>query len=137
MLVLQYEALGTHKHALIALAVLYAVTTAWALYLLLRTLGLRAREAIVPAALLLLFPWTDSTRMWNTAAFDTLAVTFYLLGLVLAIHALRRRSRVLTAGSLALYLAACWTYEVMAIGVLASVAVYLLVAPRREALRRF
>src|SRR4051812_2767940 len=137
MLVLQYEALGTHKHALIALAVLYAVTTAWALYLLLRTLGLRAREAIVPAALLLVFPWCDSTRMWNTASFDTLAVTFYLLGLTLAVRALRSGSRGLTAASLGLYLVAGWTYEVVTIAVLASVAVYLLVAPRRAALRRF
>src|SRR3954471_1142557 len=136
MLVLQYEALGTHKHALIALAVLYAVTTAWALYLLLRTLGLRARKAIVPAALLLLFPWCDSTRMWNTASFDTLAVTFFLLGMVLAIRALRERRRGLHVASLALYLAAAWTYEIVAIGVLAAGAVYLLVAPRRDALRR-
>src|SRR3954449_7393495 len=137
MLVLQYEALGTHKHALIALAVLYAVTTAWALYLLLRTLGLRTREAIVPAALLLVFPWCDSTRMWNTASFDTLAVTFFLLGLTLAVRALRSGSRWLTAASLGLYLLAAWTYEIVAIGVLAAVAVYWLVAPGRAALRRF
>src|SRR3954449_664361 len=136
MLVLEYEALGTHKHAAVALAVLYAVTTAWALFLLLRTLGVHAREAIVPAALLLVFPWCDSTRMWNTASFDTLAVTFFLLGIVLAIRALRERRRGLHVASLALYLAAAWTYEIVAIGVLAAGAVYLLVAPRRDALRR-
>jgi hypothetical protein len=137
LLVLEYKALGTHAHALIALAVLYAVSTAWALFLLLRTLGVRAREAIVPAALLLVFPWCDSTRMWNTASFDTLAVTFFLLGLTLAIRALRSGSRPLTAASLALYLLAAWTYEIVAIGVLAAVAVYWLVAPGRPAKRRF
>jgi hypothetical protein len=137
MLVLEYEALGLNKELFLAVAALFGASTAWALYLLLRTLGVRAREAIVPAALLLVFPWVDSTRMWNTASFDTLAVTFYLLGLVLAIKALRARSRGLTVASAALYLAACWTYEVLAFGVLASVAVYLLVAPRRDALRRF
>jgi hypothetical protein len=136
LLTVQYEALGTHKAALLALAVLYSVSTAWALFLLLRTLGVRAREAIVPAALLLVFPWCDSTRMWNTASFDTLAVTFFLLGMVLAIRALRERRRGLHVASLALYLAAAWTYEIVAIGVLAAGAVYLLVAPRREALRR-
>jgi hypothetical protein len=137
LLVVQYEALGTHKHALIALAVVYSITTAWALFLLLRTLGVRAREAIFPAALLLIFPWCDSTRMWNTASFDTIAVTFFLLGLVLAVKGLRSRSRALTAASLLLYLLAAWTYEIVAVAVLAAVAVYLLVAPRRQALRRF
>jgi hypothetical protein len=136
MLVLEYKALGTHKHLQLAMAVLFAISTAWALYLLLRTLRLRPVEAIVPAALLLVFPWTDSTRMWNTASFDTLAVTLFLLGLVLAVRGLRERRRGLTAASLVLYLVAAWTYEVVAIGVLASVAVHLLVAPRRDALRR-
>ena len=140
MLVLEFEAFGHNKQVMLAIAVLFAVSTAWALYLLLRTLGLRPRDALVPAALLLVFPWTDSTRMWNTASFDTLAVTFYLLGLVIAIRALRappgRRRGLLTAGSLALYLAAAWTYEIVAMAVLASVAVYLLVVPRRDALRR-
>jgi hypothetical protein len=140
MLVLEYEALGLEKPLFLAAAVLFGISTAWALYLLLRTLGLEPREALPPAALLLVFPWTDSTRMWNTASFDTLAVTFYLLGLVVAVRALRsppgRRRALVTAGSLALYLAAAWTYEIVAIAVLASVAVYLLVAPRRDALRR-
>jgi hypothetical protein len=75
--------------------------------------------------------------MWNTASFDTLAVTFFLLGLTLAVRALRSRSRALTAASLLLYLVAAWTYEIVTIAVLASVAVYWLVAPRRDALRRF
>jgi hypothetical protein len=137
MLVLEYEALGLNKELFLAVAALFGASTSWALYLLLRTLGVRALEAAFPAALLLVFPWVDSTRMWNTASFDTLAVTFYLLGLTVAIHALRSPSRAATAVSAALYLAACWTYEVLAFGVLASVAVYLTVAPRRDALRRF
>ena len=141
MLVLEYEALGTHKALFLAVAALFGISTAFALYLLLRTFGFRPREALLPAMLLLVFPWTDSTRMWNTASFDTLAVTLFLLGLVLAIRALRAppgRTRVLlTAGSLALYLAASWTYEIVTIGVLAAVGAYLLVAPPRDALRRF
>ena len=136
MLVVEYKLLGLHKHAFLLVAALFGVATAWALYLLLRTLGLRPPEAIVPSALLLLFPWCDSTRMWNTASFDTLAVTLYLLGLALAVRALRSGSRRLHAASLVLYLLAAWTYEIVAIGVLAAGAVYLLVAPPRAALRR-
>src|SRR3954453_11897375 len=130
LLVLEYKALGQHQHLFLAMAALFGAVTASALYLLLRTLGVAAREALVPAVLLLVFPWCDSTRMWNTASFDTLAVTFYLLGLTLAVRALRSGSRVLTAASLGLYLVAAWTYEVVTIAVLASVAVCLLVAPR-------
>jgi hypothetical protein len=142
LLVLQYEALGSHVHALLAMAALYGAITAFALFLLLRTLGLATREALVPAALLLVFPWCDSTRVWNTASFDTVAVTLYLLGLTVAVRALRatpagRARIVLTAASLALYLAAAWTYEIVAIAVACSVAVYLMVAPRRAAVRRF
>jgi hypothetical protein len=140
LLVAQYHAFGEHVHALLALAALYGATTAFALFVLLRTLGLATRAALVPAALLLVFPWCDSTRVWNTASFDTLAVTLYLLGLTAAVHALRAsggRRRVLTGVSLALYLAAAWTYEIVAVAVLCSVAVYITVAPRRAALRRF
>ena len=136
LLTLEYEALGTASGALLAVAALFGVSTAWALYLALRTLG-AGREALAPAALLLVFPWTDSTRMWNTASLDTLAVTFYLLGLVLAVHGLRTGRRSTAVASAALYLAAAWTYEIVAVGVLFSVGVYLLVAPRRAALRRF
>ncbi|HEY0632535.1 MAG TPA: hypothetical protein VGC98_10810, partial [Thermoleophilaceae bacterium] len=46
----------------------------------------------------------------------------------------RRRTVV---ASLVLYLLASWTYEVVTIAVLGSVALYLAVAPRRAALRRF
>ena len=56
MLVLQYEALGLNKELFLAVAALFGVSTAWAFYLLLRTLGVGVREAIVPAALLLVFP---------------------------------------------------------------------------------
>ena len=130
MLVVEHWAFGSDKHLHLAMAVMFGVLTAWALYLLLRTCRLAPLEAAVPAALLLVFPWTDSTRMWATASFDTLAVALYLLGAVLAV-----RGRVV--GSLVLYLVACWTYEVVTAAVLFSVALYLCVTPRRDALRKF
>ncbi len=140
MLVVEHSLLGADKHLHLAMAALFGALTAWALYVLLRTVGLRRLDSTVPAALLLAFPWTDSTRMWATASFDTLAVTFYLLGATLAVRALRApsggRRVALTAGSLVLYLLASWTYEIVTVAVLASVALYLVVAPRREALRR-
>lgn len=137
MLVVEHWALGADKHLHLAMAVLFGVLTAWALYLLLRTCGLAVLEAAVPAALLLLFPWTDSTRMWATASFDTLAVALYLLGAVMAVRGLRSGRRGPVIASLALYLVASWTYEVVTVAILASVALYLRVAPRRDALRRF
>jgi hypothetical protein len=137
LIVFEHKAFGQHVWLHLAMAALFGALTAWALYLLLRTVGFRPLESALPAALLLAFPWVDSTRMWATAGYDTLAVALYLLGLVLAVAALRRRSTWLTGGSLLLYLLASWTYEIVTIGVLASVAVYLTVAPRRHALRRF
>jgi hypothetical protein len=130
MLVVEHWALGTGPAPHLVMAALFGVLTGWALYLLLRTCGLARLEAAVPAALLLVFPWTDSTRLWATASFDTLAVALYLLGAALA---LRRR----VIASLILYLVACWTYEVVSVAVLLSVALYLCVMPRRDALRRF
>jgi hypothetical protein len=141
LLVVKHHSLGQDPAAHLALAALFGVLTAWALYLLLRTVGLGRLDSALPSALLLAFPWTDSTRLWPTASFDTLAVALYLLGVTLALRALRappgRRRLGLTAGSLALYLAASWTYEIVTVGVLAAVALYALVAPRPAALRRF
>jgi hypothetical protein len=138
MLVVEHWALGGDKHLHLAMALLFGVLTAWALYLLLRVCGLGRLESAPPAALLLIFPWTDSTRMWATASFDTLAVALYLLGATLAVRALQGRAgRGAVVASLALYLVASWTYEVVSAAVLASVALYLCVAPRRAALRRF
>ena len=138
LLVVEHWALGLDKHLHLAMAALFGVFTAWALYLLLRAVGARRLESAVPAALLLAFPWADSTRMWATASFDTLAVALYLIGLALAVRALRDPpGRVRTVCSLVLYLVASWTYEVVTGAVLGSVALYLLVAPRRAALRRW
>jgi hypothetical protein len=137
LLVLEHEAFGEHVWLHLAMAALFGALTAWALYALLRTLSCSVVEAGAPAALVLAFPWADSTRLWATASYDTLAVALYLLGLTLAVRALRSGSRRLTLGSLALYLAACWTYEIVTVAVLASVAVYLPAAARRSALRRF
>ena len=137
LLVIEHKAFGTHMWLHLAMALAFGVLTAWSLYLLLRTLGFGRLDSGAPAALLLAFPWTDSTRMWATASYDTLAVALYLLGLVLAVRGLREGRRGHTVASLVLYLLASWTYEVVTVGVLASVALYLVVAPRREALRRF
>jgi hypothetical protein len=141
LLVVEHWALGQDKHLHLAMAVLFGVLTAWGLYALLRTAGLGRLDAFVPSALLLAFPWADSTRMWATASFDTLAVALYLLGATLALRALGappgRRRLGLTAASLALYLLAAWTYEVVTAAIVLSVAPYLTQAPRRAALRRF
>jgi hypothetical protein len=137
LLTIEHDALGTAKRPHLVVAAAFGVLTAWSLYLLLRTLRLGRLDAAVPSALLLAFPWTDSTRLWSTASYDTLAVSFYLLGATLAVKALETRRRSLTAASLALYLMAAWTYEILAVAVLASVALYAAVAPRRAALRRF
>jgi hypothetical protein len=136
LLAIEHSLFGGHVWLHLAMAAFFGVLVAFALYLLLRTLGFGRLDSALPAGLLLAFPWTDSTRFWATASYDTLAVALYLFGLLLAVRALRARSTWLTVASLVLYLAASWTYEIVTLGVLASVFVYLLVAERRAALRR-
>jgi len=141
LLVVKHSLLGTSKSLNDAAGVAFAALTAWALYLLMRTLRAGRVESGAAAALLLVFPWADSTRVWPTASMDTLAVALYLLGAVVAIRGLqavsRRRAGWLAAASIALYLAAAWTYEVTIVAILLSVLLYVLAAPTRLALRRF
>ena len=137
LLVLKHSLLDPSKPAEIAAAVGFGVLTAWALYALMRSLRAPRLESAAAAALLLVFPWADSTRIWPTASMDNLAAALFLLGALAAVAGLRRRSWWLAGVSALLYLAAIWTYEVAAAPILASVLLNLAVAPRRAALRRF
>src|SRR5262249_54743645 len=91
------------------------------------------------AALLLVFPTIDSTRLWSTASMTSLALAFYLLGALVAVHALRRPGAHpwrMHAGAVALYALSVLTYEATAGLVVFSFLLYCCVAPWRTALRR-
>jgi hypothetical protein len=139
--VARLKILGLHQHAQLAWAVFLAVLMSLALYRALIALRFERIHAGLIAALVLVFPFSDSTRLWSMTATASLVVALYLVGLVLALRGLEeteRRPQVLYhAGAVACYVAAVSTYEAVATVALASVAFYLLQTTWRRALARF
>jgi hypothetical protein len=140
-----HEILGLHQHEQIAWGLCLAVLMSVALYLALSSLGFERIHAFLISALVLVFPFSDATRLWSTAATAHLVVALYLFGLVLALRGLdattRRSSILYTAGSVTLYVIAVSTYEVVATVALCSVFLYAYHAglaheQRRESLKR-
>lgn len=107
-----YELFGNHMGFHLAWAAGIGVFVSWCLYGVLRTVRVPWPHAGALAALVLLFPWADSTRFWSTASQVTLGVALAFGGLWLALIALRRRSRPLHAASLALLATSILTYEI-------------------------
>jgi hypothetical protein len=139
-LVLPYVVLGSDPAPHLALALLLSVLVCVCFYLLLRTLGMERLHAGMIAALALLFPWSDSTKLWATAGLNNTAVCFYLLGAVVALHGLAaqgRRALLLHAGAVALYVLSVLTYEVAAIAILLSGLLYAVRAPWSSVMRRW
>jgi hypothetical protein len=124
---LPHVAFGAAPSLHLALALVLAIATSACFYLVLRTLGMASVHAGVISALVLLFPWSDSTRLWATGSVNHLAIALYLLGLVAALHGLdsdgRRRS-LLRVAAVTLYLLSVLTYEIAAIAALLSVLLY-------------
>src|SRR5581483_2809433 len=99
-----------------------------AVFLLLRALGLTRPEATVVAVLALLFPASDSTRLWPAAAQGLFTLTVFLAGVLLALTAFRSRGRralALHAASLACYAVSLVEYEIAIAGVALAGLLYL------------
>lgn len=109
---LTYFVLGMHMHFHLALAAVLAVMAATVFYGVLRTLDIPWIHAGLISALTILFPWSDSTRLWATAGLVTLSILFMLVGLLLALQGLRRRSWRWHAYAVPLYLLSILTYEI-------------------------
>src|SRR4051812_21841981 len=130
---------GTHMHVHLLWSVGLGVLESASLYLLLRSLGMERLHSWLIAALVLVFPTTDSTRLWATASMTSLAISLYLLGAVLAVRALRnppRRLWPVHLASVALYVLSVATYEATAGLVVFSFLLYRCVTSWRLALRR-
>jgi hypothetical protein len=120
------------------LATLLGVATALSLFALLRTLEMPTVHAWAIAALVLLFPWSDSLRLWATASLNTIAVCFFLVGLTIALRGFDhpgRRGTAMHAGATFLYLLSVLTYEVTAAAALLAGLLYLGRASRPVVLR--
>jgi hypothetical protein len=109
-------------------------------YWLLRELGLERPHAGAIAGLVFLFPFADAGWLYVIGSVGTLAVTLWLIGVVVSLRALRSDGRDawrLHALGLLLYVASVLLYELAVVAVLASIALYAGRAPRRAALRRW
>jgi hypothetical protein len=130
---LTYFILGMHMHYHLALAACLAVLAATMFYGVLRTLGTPWVHAALLAALAIVFPWSDSTRLWATADQVSLSIFFMTAGLLIALLGLRRDSWRWHACAASLYLLSILTYEVTLPVVACAGALYCLQAGWRAA----
>jgi hypothetical protein len=132
--------LGANPAGHLALALALAVLACAAFHALLRALGVPSAHAIAAAALALVFPWSDSTRLWATASLNLVGVALVMGAAAIALRALARpggdpRARVaLTAAMLA---AGILTYEAVAGLVLLLPLLYRCRVPWRRGLDRW
>jgi hypothetical protein len=127
-------------HVLWTLAL--AVAVSFLVYLALGRLGFERVHAFAVAALLLVFPFFDSTRLWATANLTQLAVALCVAGLLVALRGLSdarapRGAIAHHAGALALYLLGIFTYEATAPFVALFGALYRVQAPWTRVARRW
>jgi hypothetical protein len=111
----------------LGLAVLLGVAASFCFYVLLRTLDLEPVPSGVIAVLALVFPWSDSTRLWPTLSIANVGICLYLLGTVAALRGLdpgRRRGLRGHAPAAALYVLSLLTYEVVGCAILLSGLLY-------------
>ena len=136
-----HELLGTNVSAHLALAAAIGVLVSVLLHRLLRELGVGALPAAALALLSLLYPFSDTTRLWAAGGVNNLGVVLYLLGTLLALRGLRagggRAAVMLHSGALLLYVLSVLTYQVAAPLALLSGLVYALRAPWRSVLPRW
>jgi hypothetical protein len=138
-LMLTFAVLGTSAPAQLVLALALGVLASILFYAVLRALGVARVHAWLLAALALLFPLSDATKLWADASPGMLSVSFYCVGLLLAIRAFRGSSRrpvLVHLASLAAYALAILTYETTAPLVAVSAPLFLRWAPRRQLIRR-
>jgi hypothetical protein len=133
-----HTVLGTDPAAHVVWSLVLAVAAAFALYVVLRQYRLPPLVAVLPAALVIPFPFAESIRLWTTASSVSLVVALYLAGLALALVALTsaRRLAVLHLGSLILYALSILMYEITAPAVALSGLAYLVRVRSRAAVIR-
>jgi hypothetical protein len=118
------------------LSLAYVWGSALVLYLLLQRCRVAWGLALAVAALWVVFPGSDSTRLWPTAAGAQLILTLYMLAVLLGIVALRRtgwRSVALHAAALLIFTALVLTYEIVIPLIAVTGALYWFAAPGRAA----
>ena len=140
LLPLPHALFGLRPELHLAYALALGVATSLCLFLLLRTLSLAPLHAGAVAVLALLFPWSDTVRLWAIVSVSSFSVCFLLLGLVLALNGLERGGRAalaMHAGAAVLYALSVLTYEATGAVALLAGVLYLGRAPFRAVAGRW
>jgi len=87
---LTYAVMGMHFDQHLVLSVILAAFLSIAYFAFLRTLGLGLPWALAAAAVLLVFPSSDSTRLWSTGSQIDLFIGLYLVAMVIGVAGRRR-----------------------------------------------
>jgi hypothetical protein len=131
---------GEGQAGYLVIGAILAAVQAWLFYLVLRVLGLRATVAGAGAAIFVVLPIIDSTRLWMAAFPIQVSGMLYLLGVLVALHGVSsargRRAVAWHLGAGVLYFAAVLTYELVAGLVALAPLLYAVHAGWRPATRR-
>ena len=124
-----YGLLGHHAALHLSAAVVLAALVALLFYIVLRGLHLGRLHAGAMAALVLLFPASDSTVFWTTGSIAHSAVALYLLGAICGLRGLRTEGRAAIGFhglAITFCLASILQYQIAAPFVLLSFVLYRL-----------
>lgn len=121
---LKYFIFGADMPAQLVWTLFLGVAIATMIYAILRTLGVPWVHAGLLGALTLIYPWFDSTRLWESANPAPLSIAIALAGFCLALVGLARRSWRWHVGAALLYLISVLTYEVTLPLILVAGVVY-------------
>lgn len=135
-----YHLFTGHRWLYAALSLGFLVATAWMVYLILCRCRLAWPWAALAGALLIVFPASDSTRLWEASSYGQYVIVLELAGVLLALRALRtppgRNRWLLHSLSLALMLVAMFTYEIALPLIALNGFVYWAAYRSRDAIRR-
>jgi hypothetical protein len=139
-LVARFTLLGEHTKWHMAVVLASTVLLCSVIYLFLRTLRTEPVHAGAMALLVLVCPYADATRLWATGSGANLAISAWLLGVVLALRGLettdRRKAIALHAAAVTLYLVSLLQYEIAYAAIVGTGLLYLTRAPWRRVLPR-
>jgi hypothetical protein len=134
---LPHAVFGADPRPQLVLAVVLAIMVSACFFYLLRMVHMPAVAAATVASLVLLFPWSDSSRLWPEGSINQVAVILYLLGAITALWGLRssgRRALVIHLFASTLFVASVLTYEATGPLALATGFLYFAFTTRRRAL---
>jgi MFS family permease len=130
---------GLHPALHLAAAVALGIATSLAVFAVLRMFSMPPLDAGAIALLSLLFPWSDSVRLWNAGAMVySPSMCFFLVGLLVALYGLRLRGAKAVAAhgvTVGLYMCSVLTYEAAAAVAAIAGLSYIRRAPPRVARR--